>query len=85
MHSMIFTMLDCNTMHENQQNKLQIWKSSWIFQNIMCSMIVSIIVFLCADELKKKISESYALFRSKVIEDLRSKDADWSELQQACR
>ncbi|KAL8562937.1 hypothetical protein ACOMHN_004629 [Nucella lapillus] len=40
--------------------------------------------YSCTDELKKKISESYALFRSKVIEDLRPKDTDWTELQQAC-
>ncbi|XP_064617011.1 serine/threonine-protein kinase TNNI3K-like [Liolophura sinensis] len=38
----------------------------------------------CADELKKKISESYALFRSKAIEDLRPRETDWSELQLAC-
>ncbi|XP_059146369.1 serine/threonine-protein kinase TNNI3K-like [Physella acuta] len=37
----------------------------------------------CTDELKKKISESYALFRSKVIEELRSKDSEWSEIQLA--
>ncbi|KAK3756388.1 hypothetical protein RRG08_038877 [Elysia crispata] len=37
----------------------------------------------CTDELKKKISESYALFRSKVIEDLRPKDSDWTEVQLA--
>ncbi|XP_071156052.1 serine/threonine-protein kinase TNNI3K-like [Mytilus edulis] len=38
----------------------------------------------CADELKKKISESYSIFRSRVIEDLRPRDSDWSELQQLC-
>ncbi|KAJ8300109.1 hypothetical protein KUTeg_021628 [Tegillarca granosa] len=38
----------------------------------------------CADELKKKISESYSIFRSKAYEDLRPKDSDWSELQLAC-
>ncbi|XP_052822598.1 serine/threonine-protein kinase TNNI3K isoform X1 [Octopus bimaculoides] len=38
----------------------------------------------CADELKKKISESYSLFRSKAIEDLRPRDSEWSELQLAC-
>ncbi|KAL4218676.1 Serine/threonine-protein kinase tnni3k [Mactra antiquata] len=39
----------------------------------------------CADELKKKISESYSLFRSHVIEDLRpNKEAEWSDIQQAC-
>ncbi|KAK3601000.1 hypothetical protein CHS0354_008110 [Potamilus streckersoni] len=38
----------------------------------------------CADELKKKISESYSFFRSKAIEDLRPRDSDWSELQLAC-
>ncbi|XP_012934991.1 serine/threonine-protein kinase TNNI3K [Aplysia californica] len=37
----------------------------------------------CTDELKKKISESYALFRSKVIEELRPKESDWNEVQQA--
>ncbi|GFO12240.1 serine/threonine-protein kinase tnni3k-like [Plakobranchus ocellatus] len=37
----------------------------------------------CTDELKKKISESYALFRSKVIEDLRPKDSDWTDIQLA--
>ena len=39
----------------------------------------------CADELKKKISESYALLRSKLIEDLRAKEGEWNELQIACR
>ncbi|XP_060602558.1 serine/threonine-protein kinase TNNI3K-like [Ruditapes philippinarum] len=39
----------------------------------------------CADELKKKISESYSLFRSHVIEDLRPvRETEWTELQQAC-
>ncbi|XP_067661812.1 serine/threonine-protein kinase TNNI3K-like [Haliotis asinina] len=38
----------------------------------------------CSDELKKKISESYALFRSKAIEDLRPKETEWSEIQVAC-
>ncbi|KAH9512436.1 Serine/threonine-protein kinase tnni3k [Bulinus truncatus] len=37
----------------------------------------------CTDELKKKISESYAVFRSKVIEDLRPKESDWTEVQLA--
>ncbi|XP_055898146.1 serine/threonine-protein kinase TNNI3K-like [Biomphalaria glabrata] len=37
----------------------------------------------CTDELKKKISESYAVFRSKVLEDLRPKDSDWTEVQLA--
>lgn len=38
----------------------------------------------CADELKKKISESYSIFRSRVIEDLRPRDSEWSEIQQSC-
>lgn len=38
----------------------------------------------CADELKKKISESYSLFRSKAFEDLRPRESEWSELQLAC-
>ncbi|OPL07225.1 hypothetical protein AM593_09771, partial [Mytilus galloprovincialis] len=37
-----------------------------------------------SNELKKKISESYSIFRSRVIEDLRPRDSDWSELQQLC-
>jgi hypothetical protein len=36
------------------------------------------------DELKKKISESYSLFRSKAIEDLRPNEKDWTEIQLAC-
>ncbi|XP_014681457.1 PREDICTED: serine/threonine-protein kinase TNNI3K-like isoform X2 [Priapulus caudatus] len=38
----------------------------------------------CSEELKKKISESYSVLRSRVIEDLRLHQADWSEQQQAC-
>ncbi|XP_060080735.1 serine/threonine-protein kinase TNNI3K-like [Ylistrum balloti] len=38
----------------------------------------------CADELKKKISESYSIFRSKIIEELRPNEKDWTELQLAC-
>lgn len=38
----------------------------------------------CADELKKKISESYSLFRSRAIEDLRPNEKDWTEVQLAC-
>ena len=43
-------------------------------------------MFFLSDELKKKISESYSLFRSHVIEDLRPvRETEWSEIQQACR
>lgn len=38
----------------------------------------------CADELKKKISESYSLFRSRAIEDLRPIEKDWTEIQLVC-
>ncbi|CAH1787041.1 unnamed protein product [Owenia fusiformis] len=38
----------------------------------------------CADELKNKISESYAVLRSKLIEDLRTRDVEWTDFQQAC-
>ena len=43
-------------------------------------------VFFFSDELKKKISESYSIFRSHVIEDLRPiRESEWNEIQQACR
>uniref|UniRef100_A0A2C9L8D7 Protein kinase domain-containing protein n=2 Tax=Biomphalaria glabrata TaxID=6526 RepID=A0A2C9L8D7_BIOGL len=45
--------------------------------------IISNYKTVSADELKKKISESYAVFRSKVLEDLRPKDSDWTEVQLA--
>ncbi|XP_052790328.1 serine/threonine-protein kinase TNNI3K-like [Mya arenaria] len=39
----------------------------------------------CADELKKKISESFSLFRSHISEDLRPvQGPEWSDLQLAC-
>ena len=41
-------------------------------------------LLIISDELKKKISESYSIFRSRVIEDLRPRDSEWSEIQQSC-
>ena len=48
-------------------------------------LLTVVFILFCSDELKKKISESYALLRSKAIEELRPKDAEWSELQKAYR
>jgi len=60
----------------------------------MCNALIKlyfIILFILSvqtpkisDELKKKISESYSIFRSRVIEDLRPRDSEWSEIQQSC-
>ncbi|CAG0886670.1 unnamed protein product [Darwinula stevensoni] len=38
----------------------------------------------CAEELKKKISESYAVLRSRMMDDLRPKDGELLDFQEAC-
>lgn len=63
-------------------------KQKFILKRVLSTFISKLCFQLCklffVDELKKKISESYSIFRSRVIEDLRPRDSDWSELQQLC-
>ena len=52
----------------------------------MNPVVTFLLLYYIADELKKKISESYSIFRSHVIEDLRPiRESEWNDIQQACR
>ena len=63
-------------------------KSPWILLKLSCMnpVVTFLLLYYIADELKKKISESYSIFRSHVIEDLRPiRESEWNDIQQACR
>ena len=52
----------------------------------MNPVVTFLLLYYITDELKKKISESYSIFRSHVIEDLRPiRESEWNDIQQACR
>ena len=48
----------------------------------MCQTVIPSCNFFFSDELKKKKSESYALFRSKIIKELQPKEGEMADVQQ---